>query len=127
MVFAMVFAVSTIIFHHISVIFPSYFHHFSLSTPRFRRCSKSLPRRRRRRPEIRLGRKRRKRRKRCFRPALFIKTRDVNRKKKDMTNTVLLVKIEGPVWYTIYHQPTNGKRTSMDMIYYHRVYYHVFD
>ena len=43
------------------------------------------------------------------------------------TNNVLLVKIEGPVWYTIYHhlpvkgvnnplffhQPTNGKRTSM--------------
>ena len=43
-------------------------------------------------------------------------------------NNVLLVKIEGPVWYTIYHhlpvvkgvssnpsinQPTNGKRTSM--------------
>ena len=44
------------------------------------------------------------------------------------SNNVLLVKIEGPVWYTIYHhllvvkgassnpsinQPTNGKRTSM--------------
>ena len=44
------------------------------------------------------------------------------------TNNVLLVKIEGPVWYTIYHhlpvvkgvssnlsinQPTSGKRTSM--------------
>jgi len=43
-------------------------------------------------------------------------------------NNVILVKIEGPVWYTIYHhlpvvkgvssnpsinQPTNGKRTSM--------------
>ena len=46
-------------------------------------------------------------------------------------NNVLLVKIEGPVWYTIYHhlpvvkgvssnpsinQPTNGKRTSMSNI-----------
>ena len=45
-----------------------------------------------------------------------------------MCNNVLLVKIEGPIWYTIYHnlpvvkgvssnpsinQPTNGKRTSM--------------
>jgi len=44
----------------------------------------------------------------------------------ELTNNVLLVKIEGPVWYTIYHhlpvvkgvnnpsinQPTNGKRTS---------------
>ena len=44
------------------------------------------------------------------------------------SNSVLLVKIEGPVWYTIYHhlpvvkgvssnpsinQPTNGKRTSI--------------
>jgi hypothetical protein len=44
------------------------------------------------------------------------------------SNNVLLVKIEGPVWYTIYHhlpvvegvssnhsinQPTNGKRTSI--------------
>ena len=35
---------------------------------------------------------------------------------------VLLVKIVGPVWYTIYHhvlvvnQPTNGKRTSMPYI-----------
>ena len=43
------------------------------------------------------------------------------------TNHVLLVKIEGPVWYTIHHhlpvvkgvnnpsidQPTNGKSTSM--------------
>ena len=49
----------------------------------------------------------------------------------DGINNVLLVKIEGPVWYTIYHhlpvvkgvspnpsinQPTNGKRTSMDGI-----------
>jgi hypothetical protein len=48
----------------------------------------------------------------------------------DVHNNVLLVKIEGPVWYTIYHhlpvvkggssnpsinQPTNGKRTSMDV------------
>ena len=47
-----------------------------------------------------------------------------------MNNDVLLVKIEGPVWYTIYHQlrvvirallnpsinqPANGKRTSMGM------------
>ena len=45
------------------------------------------------------------------------------------SNNVLLVKIEGPVWYTIYHhlpvvkgvssnpsinQPTNGKRTSIE-------------
>jgi hypothetical protein len=44
-----------------------------------------------------------------------------------LSNNVLLVKIEGPVWYTIYHhlpvvkgvvsnpsinQPTNGKRIS---------------
>ena len=49
---------------------------------------------------------------------------------KGSINTVLLVKIEGPVWYTIYHlpivkgvssnpsihQPTNGKRTSMGSI-----------
>ena len=47
--------------------------------------------------------------------------------KKTPSNNVLLVNIEGPVWYTIYHhlpvvkgvssnpsinQPTNGKRTS---------------
>ena len=54
------------------------------------------------------------------------------------TNNVLLVKIEGPVWYTIYHhlpvvkgvssnpsinQPTSGKRTSMsatDNLHLHR-------
>ena len=50
---------------------------------------------------------------------------------KGSINTVLLVKIEGRVWYTIYHhvpivkgvssnpsihQPTNGKRTSMGSI-----------
>ena len=47
---------------------------------------------------------------------------------KVTSNNVLLVKIDGPVWYTIYHhlpvvkgvcsnpsinQPTSGKRTSM--------------
>ena len=53
------------------------------------------------------------------------------RDEKGLVNNVLLVKIEGPVWYTIYHhlpvvkgvcpnpsinQPTNGKRTSMGLV-----------
>ena len=55
--------------------------------------------------------------------------RKLSHKNDDPTNNVLLVQIEGPVWYTIYNhlpvvkgvssnpsinQPFNGKRTSMD-------------
>ena len=64
----------------------------------------------------------------CAYTVAYVYTMSIHAHLYVSSNNVLLVKIEGPVWYTIYHhlpvvkgvcpnpsinQPTNGKRTSM--------------